>query len=111
METATGPGRVEGGARPPQQAAPVPDASLRRALEEFVARDRILVALDFGGTLAPIVEDPGAAEPVPLAAGAITALAGGPPTPLAGISPRPPGRPRPAVGRHPGGAGGGGGPA
>jgi trehalose-phosphatase len=89
VETVTGPGRLEGDERPPQQAAPVPDPSLRDALEEFVARDRILIALDFDGTLAPIVEDPEAAEPLPLAAAAITALAGLPRTHVAVISGRP----------------------
>jgi trehalose-phosphatase len=89
METATGAERAEGEARPPQQAAPVPDPSLRRALEEFVRRDRILVALDFDGTLAPLVDDPDTAEPVPLAAEAIAALAGLPRTYVAVISGRP----------------------
>jgi trehalose-phosphatase len=72
----------------PQQG-PAVDPSLRQALEAFVARDRILVALDFDGTLAPIVEDPEAAEPLPLAAEAITALAGLPRTHVAVISGRP----------------------
>jgi trehalose-phosphatase len=72
----------------PQQGSGV-DPSLRKALEAFVARDRILVALDFDGTLAPIVEDPEAAEPLPLAAEAITALAGLPRTHVAVISGRP----------------------
>ncbi len=89
METVTGPGRVGGAARPPEQAAPVADPSLREALEEFVARDRILIAVDFDGTLAPIVEDPETAEPLPLAAEAITALAGLPRTHVAVISGRP----------------------
>ena len=89
METATDPGRVEGGSRPPQQTAPGPDPALRRALEAFVTRDRILLALDFDGTLAPIVEDPEAAEPLPLAVEAIKALAGLPRTHVAVISGRP----------------------
>src|SRR5919202_1550056 len=88
METATDPGRVEGGTRPPQQTAPEPDPALRRALEAFVARDRILLALDFDGTLAPIVEDPEAAEPLPLAVEAIKTLAGLPRTHVAVISGR-----------------------
>jgi trehalose-phosphatase len=88
VDTVTGAGRVEGGARPPQQAAPV-DPTLRRVLEEFAARDRILLALDFDGTLAPIVEDPEAAEPLPLAVEAIKALAGLPRTHVAVISGRP----------------------
>jgi trehalose-phosphatase len=87
-KTVTEPGRVEGGARPPQQAAPM-DPALRRALEAFVTRDRILLAMDFDGTLAPIVEDPDAAEPIPLAVDAIRALAGLPHTHVAVISGRP----------------------
>ena len=89
METATGAGRAEGEARPPQQGAPLPDPALRRALEAFVRRERILVALDFDGTLAPLVDDPDAAEPVPLAAEAIVALAGLPRTHVAVVSGRP----------------------
>jgi trehalose-phosphatase len=89
METATDPVRVESGTRPPQQTAPSPDPALRRALESFVTRDRILLAFDFDGTLAPIVEDPEAAEPLPLAVEAIKALAGLPRTHVAVISGRP----------------------
>jgi trehalose-phosphatase len=89
METVTNPGRVERSARPPHQASPVLDPALRRALEAFVDRDRILIALDFDGTLAPIVEDPEAAEPLPLAIEAIKALAGLPRTHVAVISGRP----------------------
>jgi trehalose-phosphatase len=87
-EPATELERVEGGTRPPQQAAQVPDG-LRRAIEAFVAHDRILLAMDFDGTLAPIVEDPDAAEPLPLAVEAIRALAGLPHTHVAVISGRP----------------------
>jgi trehalose-phosphatase len=87
-KTVSEPERVEGGARPPQQAAPM-DPALRRALEAFVTRDRILLAMDFDGTLAPIVEDPDAAEPIPLAVDAIKALAGLPHTHVAVISGRP----------------------
>jgi trehalose-phosphatase len=65
------------------------DGALARVLEAFVRRDRILVALDFDGTLAPIVEDPDAAEPLPLAVRAITSLAGLPRTHVAVISGRP----------------------
>ncbi|HYY10787.1 MAG TPA: trehalose-phosphatase [Kineosporiaceae bacterium] len=95
MDTVTGRGRTEGGPRPPQQAAPAadaapdPDPALHAALEEFVQRDRILVALDFDGTLAPLVDDPDAAEPLPLAVEAITALVGLPRTHVAVISGRP----------------------
>lgn len=89
MDTVTGAEQLEGGSESAQQGTPAPALSLQDALEEFVARDRILVALDFDGTLAPIVEDPEAAEPLPLAAEAITALAGLPRTHVAVISGRP----------------------
>ena len=89
METVTEPERVEGGTRSAQQAATAPDPELRRALEAFVTQDRILLAMDFDGTLAPIVEDPEAAEPLPLAVEAIKALAGLPHTHVAVISGRP----------------------
>jgi trehalose-phosphatase len=65
------------------------DDGLARALEAFVQRRRILVALDFDGTLAPIVEDPEAAQPLPLSLQAIKALAGLPRTHVAVISGRP----------------------
>src|SRR3954465_12065043 len=88
MKTVTEPERVEGDTRPPQQS-PVRDPDLRQALEAFVTRDRVLLALDFDGTLAPIVEDPEAAEPLPLAAEAIEALVALPRTHVAVISGRP----------------------
>jgi trehalose-phosphatase len=68
---------------------PEDDPDLARALTRFVARNRILVALDFDGTLAPIVEDPDDAQPLPLAAEAIKALVGLPRTHVAVISGRP----------------------
>jgi trehalose 6-phosphate phosphatase len=89
MDTVTGPGRTGSGARPPQQGVPSVDPALHAALEAFVTRDRILLALDFDGTLAPIVDDPDTAAPLPLAAEAITALAGLPRTHVAVISGRP----------------------
>lgn len=44
---------------------------LHDALPEFAARDRILVALDFDGTLSPFVDDPQTAAPLP---GSVRAL-------------------------------------
>ena len=70
-------------------AAQAEASALTRVLVEFVARDRLLVALDFDGTLAPIVADPSAAVAPPLAAQAIVALAGLPGTHVAVISGRP----------------------
>jgi trehalose-phosphatase len=69
---------------------PAPDADeLRRALERFAGRDRVLVAVDFDGTLAPIVLDPDAARALPRAAEAVEVLAGLPGTHVAIVSGRP----------------------
>ena len=51
------------------------DEGLDQALATFAGRDRILVALDFDGVLAPIVEVPSEARALPGAAEAIAALA------------------------------------
>jgi trehalose-phosphatase len=48
---------------------------LEAALAAFAARDRVLVALDFDGVLAPIVEVPSAARALPPAADAVADLA------------------------------------
>jgi trehalose-phosphatase len=64
-------------------------ARLVRALEGFVAQGRVLVAMDFDGTLAPIVEDPDAARPLPQAVQAVRALAALPRTHVAVVSGRP----------------------
>ena len=58
------------------------------ALTRFAAREQVLVALDFDGTLAPIVDDPDAAAPVPGAVAALHELAGGPGTTVAVVSGR-----------------------
>ncbi|WP_432485861.1 trehalose-phosphatase [Kineococcus esterisolvens] len=44
------------------------------ALEAFAARGRVLVALDFDGVLAPIVDDPSAARALPAASAALARL-------------------------------------
>lgn len=49
---------------------------LRRAVATFAARPRVLVALDFDGTLAPFVLDPMAARAVPGGLEALRAAAG-----------------------------------
>ena len=49
-------------------------SSLHTALEEFSSAPRILVALDFDGTLAPLVARPQDARPLPAAVQAIDAL-------------------------------------
>jgi trehalose 6-phosphate phosphatase len=41
------------------------DASLESALERFVAHEKILIALDFDGTLAPLVDDPADSRMLP----------------------------------------------
>ena len=70
METAAGP---ESPADDP--GAPAADHALARALRDFVTREEVLVALDFDGTLAPIVDDPDDARPLASASAAIQALA------------------------------------
>jgi trehalose-phosphatase len=64
-------------------------SQLVAALGDFARRDRVLVAVDFDGTLAPIVEDPDAAQPLLRSVDALKALAGLPDTHAAVISGRP----------------------
>jgi trehalose-phosphatase len=52
------------------------DAGLDAALRRFAARRPVLVALDFDGVLAPIVEVPSAARALPESAAAVQALSG-----------------------------------
>jgi trehalose 6-phosphate phosphatase len=63
-------------------------ADLTRALDAAAATDRLLVTSDFDGTLAPIVDNPADARPLPEAADALVALAGLPDTACALISGR-----------------------
>ncbi|MGI4894034.1 MAG: trehalose-phosphatase, partial [Janthinobacterium lividum] len=49
---------------------------VREALGQFAARGRVLVALDFDGVLAPIVDDPAAARALPAASRALVELVG-----------------------------------
>ncbi|HWE89421.1 MAG TPA: trehalose-phosphatase [Pseudonocardiaceae bacterium] len=51
-------------------------AELRRAIVRTARTPRLLVACDYDGTLAPIVEDPEQARPLPESVGALRALAG-----------------------------------
>lgn len=74
------PGRRETGADLP---GPLVDA-----LSAFATRPRILVALDFDGVLAPIVEDPGAARALPESVAAVRRLAAGDGVRLALVSGR-----------------------
>lgn len=64
------------------------DARLQRALATAAATPRLLVTSDFDGTLAPIVNNPADARPLPEAAAALEELAGLPDTVAALISGR-----------------------
>jgi trehalose-phosphatase len=70
----------------------VPSGSFEPALEAAVFRiatvDRLLVASDFDGTLAPIVEDPARARALPAAEAALVRLAEAPHTTVALLSGR-----------------------
>jgi trehalose 6-phosphate phosphatase len=61
---------------------------LLNALDAAAATPRLLVASDFDGTLAPIVDNPADARPLPRAADALIALAGLPSTGVALVSGR-----------------------
>ena len=61
---------------------------LRRALTVVAREPRLLVAVDFDGTIAPIVQRPADARPLPQSAGALRELAGLPSTAAALISGR-----------------------
>ncbi len=63
-------------------------AELQRALEAVAAVPRLLVACDFDGTLAPIVNNPADAKPLPAAAAALIGLSELPSTDVALISGR-----------------------
>jgi len=58
------------------------------ALAKVAASDRLLVALDFDGTLAPLEDEPMNARALPDAAAAVAALAALPNTPVAYVSGR-----------------------
>ncbi|MGH4026896.1 MAG: trehalose-phosphatase, partial [Pseudonocardiaceae bacterium] len=63
-------------------------AQLRRALVQLARSPRLLVACDYDGTLAPIVEDPSKAVPLPESVAAVRALAALPQTTVAVVSGR-----------------------
>lgn len=65
-----------------------PGPGLRDALEALARTERLLVALDFDGVLAPIVEHAADARPLPDSAAAVRVLAGLPGTTTAYISGR-----------------------
>lgn len=64
------------------------DAALLAALDAFARRERVLVALDFDGTLAPEVDDPGQARALPEAQSALLRLRALPGTIVALVSGR-----------------------
>ena len=61
---------------------------LEAALAELARVPTLLVALDFDGVLAPIVQDPSTSRPLPGSATAVRALAALPATPVAMLSGR-----------------------
>jgi trehalose-phosphatase len=70
-------------------ASPDPlDSELRRAMSRVARVPVLLVACDYDGTLAPIVEDPTKAVPLPEAVAALRALASLPQTTVAVVSGR-----------------------
>ncbi|GAA1372620.1 trehalose-phosphatase [Catellatospora chokoriensis] len=64
------------------------DPELRSALAQLARVPHLLVACDYDGTLAPIVEDPSAAAPIPEAVAALRSLATLPQTTVAVVSGR-----------------------
>jgi len=66
----------------------IDDQALRHALGRVAASDRLLVALDFDGTLAPLEDEPMKARALPVAAAAVAALAALQDTPVAFVSGR-----------------------
>lgn len=71
----------------PLDAAPL-EPALLDALAAFTARDRVLIALDFDGTLAPEVDDPQQARALPAAHDALLRLSAMPGTTVALLSGR-----------------------
>lgn len=69
-------------------SAPSGERELNAALTRVAASDRLLVALDFDGTLAPLEDEPMNARALPDAAVAVAALAALPDTPVAYVSGR-----------------------
>src|SRR5688572_14416348 len=64
------------------------EAQLRSAITQLARIPQLLVACDYDGTLAPIVEDPSAAAPLPEAVAALRSLAALPQTTVAVVSGR-----------------------
>ena len=64
------------------------DSELRAALERIARVPQLLIGCDYDGTLAPLVDDPAAARPLPEAVAAVQALAALPQTVVVVISGR-----------------------
>src|SRR5918995_4580035 len=64
------------------------EPALRSAITQLARIPQLLVACDYDGTLAPIVEDPAAAAPLPEAVAALRSLATLPQTTVAVVSGR-----------------------
>ncbi|MGX9347992.1 trehalose-phosphatase [Microbacterium sp. KNMS] len=69
-------------------AAPVGDPRAQAAIASVAQTPRLLVALDFDGTLAPLVDEPLTARAIPEATAAVAALAAAPDTIVAFVSGR-----------------------
>lgn len=72
----------------PESYAPTDPRIVSDALTRIAESERLLVALDFDGTLAPLEDEPMKARALPDAASAVAALAALPDTPVAFVSGR-----------------------
>lgn len=72
----------------PRAHGPRVSHQLRQALATFAARDRVLVATDFDGVLAPLVDDPSTSRPVDGSIEALRAIVAAPATSAAIVSGR-----------------------
>lgn len=88
MMSRTDPLEPRSAAAAAQRAFEPLDSALATALQNFAAHDRVLIALDFDGTLAPEVDDPERARALPEAHDAIVTLAIMPNTTVALVSGR-----------------------
>ena len=91
MTDARGAARSDVGVAPARDGGrcAAPGNALSEALAAAAASERLLVALDFDGTLAPFTEDPADSRPLPAAEQALDALVALPRTTVAVVSGRP----------------------
>ena len=73
---------------PASQPPPLISGELRTALETYAALPRVVVATDFDGVLAPLVDDPRDSRPLPGTMDSLMALAGTEGTTVALVSGR-----------------------